>query len=157
MSALCRRCAAGKGASARALHDGDVYVRLAVPGVRFITHFAVTCRSLLCRSPGVVIGYLMRLRRWPLNESYKWVHDRRSVVSLQEGDAHPAVLFAELHRVTHSRVFLNTRASKANRRALRNSLTFVLLRNALPQQRHELPAQSFKDFTISQSQPVQQS
>jgi len=38
-----------------------------------------------CRSPSVVIGYLMRLRRWRLNESYKWVHDRRACVSLQEG------------------------------------------------------------------------
>lgn len=28
----------------------------------------------------------MRLRRWRLNESYKWVHDRRAVVSLQDGD-----------------------------------------------------------------------
>ena len=34
----------------------------------------------------MVIGYLMRLRRWRLNESYKWVHDRRAVVSLQDGD-----------------------------------------------------------------------
>ena len=43
------------------------------------------------RSPGVVIGYLMCLRRWRLNESYKWVHDRRNVVALQEGqfDAFP--------------------------------------------------------------------
>ena len=41
--------------------------------------------DLFCRSPSVVIGYLMRLRRWRLNESYKWVHDRRAVVSLQEG------------------------------------------------------------------------
>ncbi|KAL3148448.1 protein-tyrosine-phosphatase [Trebouxia sp. C0009 RCD-2024] len=29
----------------------------------------------------------MRLRRWRLNESYKWVHDRRAVVSLHEGEA----------------------------------------------------------------------
>ena len=33
----------------------------------------------------------MVLRQWRLNESYKWVHDRRGVVSLQEGDSHASL------------------------------------------------------------------
>ncbi|KAL3137104.1 protein-tyrosine-phosphatase, variant 2 [Trebouxia sp. C0010 RCD-2024] len=47
----------------------------------------VHCMTGASTSPSVVIGYLMRLRRWRLNESYKWVHDRRAVVSLHEGEA----------------------------------------------------------------------
>ncbi|DBA92823.1 TPA: protein-tyrosine-phosphatase, variant 2 [Trebouxia sp. C0004] len=47
----------------------------------------VHCMTGTSMSPSVVIGYLMRLRRWRLNESYKWVHDRRACVSLQEGEA----------------------------------------------------------------------
>ena len=39
----------------------------------------------VCRSPSVVIAYLMQLRQWPLNDSYKWVHDRRPIISVQEG------------------------------------------------------------------------
>ena len=56
--------------------------------------------GLFCRSSSVVIGYLMRVRRWRLNESYKWVHDRRAVVSLQEGKPRRtacAVLLGVLH------------------------------------------------------------
>lgn len=45
----------------------------------------------------MVIGYLMRLRRWRLSDSYKWVHDRQAVVSLQEGETHCSVLPLVLH------------------------------------------------------------
>ena len=105
MSATCRCCAARERTSACALHDGDLYVSSFVQLLdpRVNSWFCSAECSLLCRSPSVVIGYLMRLRRWRLNESYKWVHDRRAVVSLQEGNTHPAVL-AELRKVVRSRV-----------------------------------------------------
>lgn len=38
-----------------------------------------------CRSPAVVIAYLMRLRRWRLNESFKWVQERRPTINLSAG------------------------------------------------------------------------
>lgn len=88
MSALCRLCAAGERASACTLHDRRIYVSPHGNCLRRLhsCFHGAKCISL-CRSPSVVIGYLMRLRRWRLNESYKWVHDRRAVVSLHEGDA----------------------------------------------------------------------
>lgn len=43
----------------------------------------VYCMSGTTRSPSVVIAYLMRLRRWRLAESYRWVKERRDVVNLQ--------------------------------------------------------------------------
>ncbi len=38
-----------------------------------------------CRSPAVVIAYLMKLRQWRLSESYKWVKDKRPAISLSAG------------------------------------------------------------------------
>jgi len=44
-------------------------------------------RDLLrCRSPTVVIGYLMKLRGWRLAESYKWVKDKRPQIHISEGE-----------------------------------------------------------------------
>ena len=67
-----------------------------------------------CRSPSVVIGYLMRLRRWRLNESYKWVHDRRACVSLQEGN-HPGPEHIPNHCYHEHGVEVTCRPSKACR------------------------------------------
>ena len=33
----------------------------------------------------MVIAYLMRLRRWRLNECYKWVQERRPIIKLSAG------------------------------------------------------------------------
>ena len=38
-----------------------------------------------CRSPSVVIGYLMKLRRWRLSEAYKWVKEHRPATVLTPG------------------------------------------------------------------------
>jgi hypothetical protein len=43
----------------------------------------VYCMTGTSRSPSVVIAYLMRLRRWRLAQSYRWVKERRDVVNLQ--------------------------------------------------------------------------
>ena len=43
----------------------------------------LSCR--VCRSPTVVIGYLMKLRDWRLAESYKWVKDKRPNIKISEG------------------------------------------------------------------------
>ncbi|KAK9818092.1 hypothetical protein WJX72_007127 [[Myrmecia] bisecta] len=47
----------------------------------------VHCMSGKARSPTVVIGYLMKLRKWRLAESYKWVKDRRPDTQISEDDA----------------------------------------------------------------------
>lgn len=39
----------------------------------------------VCRSPTVIIGYLMKLRGWRLAESYKWVKDKRPNIKISEG------------------------------------------------------------------------
>ncbi len=35
-----------------------------------------------CRSPSIVVGYLMKHRRWRLLESFRWVKDRRPNISI---------------------------------------------------------------------------
>ena len=43
----------------------------------------VFCMTGTSRSPSVIIAYLMRLRRWRLTQSYRWVKERHDVVNLQ--------------------------------------------------------------------------
>lgn len=38
-----------------------------------------------CRSPTVVISYLMRHRGWRLAESYKWVKEKRDTIKINPG------------------------------------------------------------------------
>lgn len=38
-----------------------------------------------CRSPAVVIAYLMRYKGWRLPQCYQWVKDRRPSINLSEG------------------------------------------------------------------------
>lgn len=56
---------------------------------------------LSCRSPTVVIAYLMKLRGWRLAESYKWVKDKRPNIKISEGAwrcwAQPACAGGRLH------------------------------------------------------------
>lgn len=39
-----------------------------------------------CRSAAVVIGYLIKHRRWRLCDSYKWVKEHRAATQLAPGD-----------------------------------------------------------------------
>jgi dual specificity MAP kinase phosphatase len=41
--------------------------------------------AVVCRSPTVVIGYLMKHRGWRLAEAYKWVKDKRPSIQISEG------------------------------------------------------------------------
>ncbi|GLI69209.1 hypothetical protein VaNZ11_013782 [Volvox africanus] len=47
----------------------------------------VYCMTGTSRSPSVVISYLMKHRGWRLVESYKWVKDKRPVISIKDEDA----------------------------------------------------------------------
>ena len=53
--------------------------------------FPLRCAALrcaaLCRSPTVVIYYLMRHRGWRLSEAYNWVKDRRPSINIGAGEA----------------------------------------------------------------------
>mmetsp|Transcript_15621 Transcript_15621/g.21592 ORF Transcript_15621/g.21592 Transcript_15621/m.21592 type:complete len:271 (-) Transcript_15621:152-964(-) len=42
----------------------------------------VHCMSGVCRSPFVIIAYLMKCRHWPFAQAEKWVVDRRPCVAL---------------------------------------------------------------------------
>ena len=46
---------------------------------------ALLKRSLLRRSPAVVVAYLMKHRRWRLTEAYKWVKEHRPETELTPG------------------------------------------------------------------------
>ncbi|KAK9906847.1 hypothetical protein WJX75_009090 [Coccomyxa subellipsoidea] len=50
--------------------------------VRVLVH----CMKGVSRSPAVVIGYLMKSRRWRLCDSYKWVKEHRPVTELAPGE-----------------------------------------------------------------------
>lgn len=41
---------------------------------------------LPCRSPTIVIAYLMKLRGWRLAEAYKWVKDKRPNINISAGE-----------------------------------------------------------------------
>ena len=51
----------------------------------------VSCNSgnvsneVCCRSPAVVVAYLMKQRRWRLTEAYKWVKEHRPETELTSG------------------------------------------------------------------------
>jgi dual specificity MAP kinase phosphatase len=42
----------------------------------------VYCMTGTSRSPAVITGFLMKLRRWRLAESYKWVKDKRAAINI---------------------------------------------------------------------------
>ena len=56
----------------------------------------------------MVIAYLMRLRRWRLNESYKWVQERRPTINLSAGVQRPHTVACPAV-VEHSCVKTSTR------------------------------------------------
>ena len=41
--------------------------------------------EVCCRSPAVVVAYLMKQRRWRLTEAYKWVKEHRPETELTSG------------------------------------------------------------------------
>ena len=43
--------------------------------------------KLPCRSNTVAVGYLMKLRRWRLADSFQWVKQRRPKMQLSAGEA----------------------------------------------------------------------
>ncbi|CAL8462216.1 g1747 [Coccomyxa elongata] len=50
--------------------------------VRVLVH----CMTGVSRSPAVVIGYLMKLRRWRLCDAYKWVKEHRDATQLAQSE-----------------------------------------------------------------------